>query len=122
WIHPLLPSGIQARYHAPLSSPAIVYLCHPFSPYSPIYISQNITVFGYPHEEWFTRSDIWLDLIHHDDREQVLRITKEAMKEGHDTELEYRMVAKDGSIHWLHVNGCFISDSQGNKTGWQGVM
>ncbi len=103
-------------------SPAIVYLAEPFPPYAPIYISPNINWLGYTTEEWFEKPDIWVSLIHEEDRTRVLRETEAAMNKGLDTDLEYRIIARDGAIHWLHDKGRFVSDNQGKRIGWQGVM
>jgi PAS domain S-box-containing protein len=104
------------------SSPAIVYLAEPDPPYSSIYVSPNIAKFGYTIEEWFSRDDFWIDLIHPEDKDRVLHITENAMRQGLDTDIEYRITARDGTIRWLQDRGRFVSDEQGNRTGWQGVM
>jgi PAS domain S-box-containing protein len=104
------------------SSPAIVYLAEPHPPFSPIYVSPNVTRFGYTAEEWFDRPDMWVSLIHDEDRARVLRATENAVAQGEETDMEYRVVAKDGAIVWLHDKGRFVLDEQGNKTGWQGMM
>ncbi len=104
------------------SSPVIVYLAEPFPPYAPIYISPNINWLGYTTEEWFEKPDMWVSLIHEEDRTRVLRETEAAMNKGLDTDLEYRIIARDGAIHWLHDKGRFVSDDQGKRIGWQGVM
>jgi len=44
------------------------------------------------------------------------------MRQGLDTDLEYRIIARDGKIHWLQDRGHFVSDEHGNRTGWQGVI
>ncbi len=113
----------EIRYRSLVEmSPAIVYLVEPFPPYAPIYVSPNVGVFGYSSEEWLSRADMWLNLIHEDDRERVLRNTEDALKQRNNTEIEYRIVARDGKIHSVHDKGCFISDEQGNKISWQGVI
>ncbi len=104
------------------SSPAIVYLAEPFPPYAPIYVSPNISWFGYTTEEWFEKPDIWVSLIHEEDRTRVLRETEVAMNQGLDTDLEYRIIARDGAIHWVHDKGRFVTDDQGKRVGWQGVL
>ncbi len=104
------------------TSPAIIYLVEPHPPFSPIYVSPNVTRFGYTAEEWFDRPDMWVSLIHDEDRARVLRATKNAVAQGEETDMEYRVVAKDGAIVWLHDKGSFVLDEQGKKTGWQGVM
>ena len=113
----------EARYRDLVeSSPAIVYLAKPFPPFAPIYVSPNIARFGYTSEEWLSRPDMWLSLIHEEDRDRVLRTTKVAISQGLDTDLEYRIIARDGSTHWLHDKGRIISDNQGKRVGWQGVI
>lgn len=104
------------------SSPAIVYLAEASPPFAPIYISPNITKFGYTTEEWFNQPDMWINLIHEEDRENVLRKTEEAMEQGLDTDLKYRIVARDGSVHWLHDKGRFVTDNQEKQVSWQGVI
>jgi PAS domain S-box-containing protein len=104
------------------SSPAIVYLAEPVPPYKTIYISPNVAKFGYTIEEWFSRPDLWISIIHPEDKDRVLRLTENAMQQGLDTNLEYRIIAGDGTIYWLQDRGRFVSDEQGNRTGWQGVI
>ena len=104
------------------SSPAIVYLAEPSPPFSTIYVSPNIIRFGYTSEEWFSDPNMWISLIHKEDRERVLRTTETAMRQGLDTDLEYRIVSRDGAEYWLHDKGRFVTDDQGNRLGWQGVM
>lgn len=104
------------------SSPAIVYLVQPEPPYAPIYVSPNIVAFGYPVEHWFSQPDVWASIIHDEDRERVLRITRDITKSNLDTELEYRIVGRDGTIHWVQDKRRFVFDREGNKTGWQGVL
>ncbi|HEV8160188.1 MAG TPA: PAS domain S-box protein [Pyrinomonadaceae bacterium] len=104
------------------SSPVIVYLAEPFPPFAPIYVSPNINWFGYTTEEWFEKPDTWLNLIHEEDREYVLSTTEAAMQQGLDTDLEYRIISRDGTIYWLHDKGRFVSDDKGKRVGWQGVI
>jgi signal transduction histidine kinase/CheY-like chemotaxis protein len=49
-------------------------------------------------------------------------MTEDAASQNLDTDLEYRAIARDGSIHWVHDKGRFIFDEQGNKIGLQGVI
>ena len=104
------------------SSPAIVYLAQPTPPFSTVYVSPNVARFGYKTEEWFNQSDMWVSLIHEEDRERVFQTTETAMRQGLETDLEYRIVSRSGAIHWVHDRGRFVSDNQGNWVGWQGVM
>ena len=118
-----LAGEAEARYRNLVElSPAIVYLAEPHPPYATIYVSPNVKIFGYSPEEWLSRDSMWLDVIHEEDRARVLRITEDAMNQNLDTDIEYRVVGRDEKIFCVHDKGCFISDEQGNKIGWQGVI
>ncbi len=113
----------EANYRSLIeSSPAIVYLAEPTPPFAPIYVSPNIARFGYKAQEWLEQPNLWLSLIHEDDRKQVLETTEAAMRQGLDTDIKYRIVARDGSVHWLHDKGRFVSDNKGKRVRWQGVI
>ncbi len=113
----------EAKYRMLVeSSLAIVYLAEPRLPFSPIYVSPNVSRFGYTVGEWFERPDMWISLIHEEDRARVLQATEKAVAQHEETDLEYRIVSRDGAIIWLHDKGRFVFDERGNKTGWQGVM
>ena len=102
--------------------PVAVYRAEPFPPYAPIYISPAIEMFGYSISEWFTRPDLWSSIIYPADRERILRETKAAFAAGADNQYEYRIVAKDGAIHWIHDRGRFVYQSDGTPVCWQGVL
>jgi PAS domain S-box-containing protein len=54
-------------------------------------------------EEW-CQPDFWVQRLHPDDRECVVRRCREALVSGKDTAVEYRMLAADGHIVWIrHV-------------------
>ncbi len=104
------------------SLPAIVYLAEPQPPYSPIYVSPSIEALGYPLDEWFKRPDLWVSLLHAEDREGVLKETTAAMAAERENDYEYRIVARDGTEHWVHDRGRFVLDENGKPFCWQGVM
>lgn len=104
------------------SSAAIVYLAEPSPPFSPIYISPNVTKFGLTTEECFNHPHLWLNLIHAEDRERVVHSIETAMNNFADTDLEYRILSREGKTYWLHDKGRFVFDEYGNKSGWQGII
>jgi two-component system cell cycle sensor histidine kinase/response regulator CckA len=104
------------------STPAIVYLNKPHPPYSTVYVSPNIKVFGYSPEEWYAEQRMWVSMLHEEDRERVVREFDFAARHDLETDLEYRITARDGKIYWWKDKGRFIKDEEGNKIGWQGVI
>lgn len=113
----------EAKYRSIVESlPAIVYLAQPHPPYAPIYVSPNVTEFGYSTDEWSKRPDMWVSVLHEEDRERILSATEIAMRENLETDLEYRIVGRDGTIHWVHDKGRFVLDENNDQIGWQGVI
>ncbi len=104
------------------SLPVIVYAVRTEPPYSPLYVSPHIESLGYSEEEWFIIPDLWLSLIHEEDRERIMRETELAMSGGEDTDYEYRVVARDGAVRWFRDRGRVIKDEEGKPVWWQGVM
>ena len=104
------------------SSPGIIYLNEPTPPYSTIYVSPSVEILGYSPQEWYSTPGMWASLLHQEDRERVLREFDTAAKEGSETDLEYRVVARDGSIYWWQDRGHFVSDIKQNRLAWQGII
>ena len=112
----------EARYRLLVETlPAIIYRVDADPPYSPLYISANVLSLGYSIDEWYAIPDLWVSSLHPDDRERVLQEIEIAIGAGVETDYEYRVIARDGSVVWLHDRGHFVMDSTGKRT-WQGVM
>jgi PAS domain S-box-containing protein len=57
---------------------------------------------GYPLARWTTEPTFWKDHIHPDDREWATNFCIDATHAKRPHDFEYRMVAADGRIVWLH--------------------
>jgi PAS domain S-box-containing protein len=57
---------------------------------------------GYPLARWTTEPTFWKDHIHPDDREWATNFCINATRAKRPHDFEYRMVAADGRIVWLH--------------------
>ncbi len=67
------------------------------------FVSQQAeALLGYPVERWTREPDFWRERIHPDDRERVLEAFRTARREKRHHEIEYRMIAADGRVVWLH--------------------
>ena len=62
---------------------------------------QAVDMLGYPAEQWY-EADFWSAHLHPDDRERVMTRCFEYSSARDNYELEYRMIAKDGRVVWLH--------------------
>ncbi|MGI8787377.1 MAG: sensor domain-containing protein [Pyrinomonadaceae bacterium] len=113
---------LESFRHLLETMPVMIYAAEPRPPYSPIYISPAFEQFGYPLDEWYKNLDLWMKTVHPEDRERVLAETEAAMKSGGKTNLEYRMVARNGEVRWVRDYGRFVEDENGNPISWQGVI
>jgi diguanylate cyclase (GGDEF)-like protein/PAS domain S-box-containing protein len=102
--------------------PVLFYAVEPTPPYSPIYVSPAFEMFGYPLDEWLDSPNIWLKVIHEDDRNRVFEETVDSTRTGRNVQYEYRVRAADGTVHWVRDRGCLIRDKTGRVTHRQGVI
>ena len=62
---------------------------------------QAVPILGYPIEDWY-EPDFLAKHVHEDDRERMMSECTKRIDEGNSFEIEYRMIAKDGCVVWLH--------------------
>lgn len=88
------------------------------------YVSPQIeTVLGFRPEEWSENPRLWIDRLHPDDRDEVLDETRRSVESGEPFKLEYRMIARNGRVVWLHdVASVLTRDASGRATRYQGVQ
>lgn len=67
------------------------------------------------------RGEGWLDAVHPDDRETTRRRWLEAVARHAPFELEYRIVAADGSVHWSNDHGAPLFGHDGTVRKWVGM-
>jgi diguanylate cyclase (GGDEF)-like protein/PAS domain S-box-containing protein len=83
---------------------------------------QAEAMLGYSLSEWTTDPELWVKLLHPEDRERVVAEHIRANANGEPLGLEYRMVAKDGRVVWLRDDSVILHDSAGRPQRRQGVM
>ena len=60
-----------------------------------------VDIFGYPLDQWYEK-DFWVNHIHPEDREAAIDFCMKSLRSLEEFEFEYRMIAADGSVVWLH--------------------
>mgnify|MGYP002777075887 CR=1 FL=1 len=65
---------------------------------------------------------IWRDRVHPDDLPQVEAAFAQALAQGHDCEVEYRVVYPNGELHWVIARGHILRDEAGTPTEVLGVL
>jgi two-component system sensor histidine kinase/response regulator len=79
------------------------------------YISPNAEiVFGYTYEEMCRGGkELWLELMHPDDRPRVLELISALFSENRPLSVEYRVRRKDGKWIWIHARALRTFQSEG---------
>lgn len=85
------------------------------------YVSdQAVKLLGYDIEEWY-KPNFWTDHIYRDDKDWVVEFCLSQTKQLKPHQFEYRFIAKDGRILWLHDTVAVVHD--GKKASFlRGVM
>ncbi|HYW29824.1 MAG TPA: PAS domain S-box protein, partial [Gaiellales bacterium] len=102
--------------------PLIVYedMVDEFS--TSLFISpQTAEILGYTPEEWQSRPDFFLRVLHPDDHERVMDPAVDTSL-GAVRTVEYRVFAKDGRIVWIRDQSRILFDEQGRQLVCQGFM
>ncbi len=103
--------------------PAGIYLDLPDTSMQTMYASpqlQDIT--GISAEEWTSNPDAWVEVMHEEDREEVLGRYLAAIAAQEPWSAEYRMQRHDGRIIWVHDETTLIRNEDGRDAMLLGVI
>jgi PAS domain S-box-containing protein len=116
--------GAEEKYRALVENiPAVVYLVAPDDDRRTLWVSPQVErALGYPREEWLDQPDIWMELLHPDDREQTMAAHDLANETGRPWSREYRLIASDGRAVWFRDVATLVRDREGRPKYWQGVQ
>jgi len=83
--------------------PLVVYVDDLTDASSNIYTSPQVEdLLGYTVEEWVSDPDLFVKVLHPDDRERVLGDVRRTNTELVPFQCEYRLVTRDGGTVWIH--------------------
>jgi diguanylate cyclase (GGDEF)-like protein/PAS domain S-box-containing protein len=89
----------------------------------PVYIGPQVEqLLGYPREAWLTEDELWLDVLHPDDRERMIAEDVAARSALAPHFAEYRMIARDGRVVWVSEKATVVTDELTGTVYWQGLM
>lgn len=112
----------NAMYEALVGQiPAVVYVDADDESSTALYMSPQVEqALGYTQEEWLTDPDLWVKLLHPEDREHVLAEANRTRTTGDAFDAEYRLLAHDGRILWVHDKAVRVEVE--SSVVWQGVL
>ena len=103
--------------------PTVVYMNAVGDAGSTLYVSPQIeALLGYTPEEWMADPKLWSKTLHPEDRQQVLKRVEQTDRSGLPFEMDYRMLARDGRLVWVHDQIVLVNDQEGKPKFWQGIM
>jgi PAS domain S-box-containing protein len=114
----------ELRYETLLENlPAVVYEMVPDDDRRTRYVNRKIEeLLGYTMEEWLQQPDMWMEVLHPDDREVELAAHDLHSATGDPWQREYRLIDASGAIVWVRDQATLVRDTAGNPFRWQGVM
>ena len=77
---------------------------------------------GYSPQAFVEDSELWIKLLHPEDRERVLAEYRRTDETGEPFRVEYRQIARDGRVVWIRDEAVLVGDELGRPRFWQGVM
>lgn len=66
--------------------------------------------------------EAFLEVVHPDDRQNLIDTFTESQKNGTEYDVEYRVIYSDASVHWLSTRGKTYLDTDGNPVNMMGVV
>ena len=114
----------EAKYRALVENlPAVIYQVAPDDDRRTMYVSSHVeTALGYSRQEWLEQPDIWMELLHPDDREETLAAHDLHNETGRHWSREYRLIASDGRVVWFRDVANLVRDDHHRPLHWLGVQ
>ncbi len=114
----------ETRYRTLVEQiPAVVYIDSTDELSSAIYMSpQSEPMLGYRPEEWVADRELWVKLLHPDDRERAIAENNRTNQTGDPFCMEYRLLARDGRVVWVRDVAVMVRDRADRPLFWHGVM
>ena len=103
--------------------PTVVYVNAVGDASSTLYVSPQIeAMLGYTPQEWTADPKLWSKTLHSEDRQRVLEQIALTDQNNTPYDMEYRMIARDGRLVWVHDQIILVNDTEGQPQYWQGIM
>ena len=103
--------------------PVTVYIDRLDETGSNVYTSPRLEAeLGYPVEEWVSDKELYAKVLHPEDRERILAEYRRTRDTGEPFQAEYRMIARDGSVHWYFDEAAVIRDEAGRPAHLHGFL
>jgi PAS domain S-box-containing protein len=103
--------------------PVTVYIDRLDETGSNVYTSPRLeSELGYTAQEWVSDRELYAKVLHPEDRERILAEYRRTRDTDEPFRAEYRMIARDGTVHWFHDEAAVIRDETGRPAYFHGFL
>jgi PAS domain S-box-containing protein len=103
--------------------PVTVYIDRLDETASNVYTSPRLeSELGYTVQEWVSDKDLYAKVLHPEDRERILAEYRRMRDSDEPFRAEYRMIARDGTVHWFLDEAAVIRDEGGRPAYLHGFL
>ena len=105
------------------NSPAVVFRREANDSYRLVYISENLSQWGFPAADFMSGKTTFEDILHPDDRDRVAAEIEECRRSNvEEYAQEYRIITADGEVRWVSDETSVVRDRTGHRVYNQGVL
>ncbi len=114
---------VEERYRTLVEQvPGVIYVEALAGGANPYISPQVQTLLGYRPEEVTANPKLWMSRVHPDDYRRVAEEVHRTDATGEPYRMEYRMVARDGRVVWVHNEAALIHDDASRPRFWHGLV
>jgi PAS domain S-box-containing protein len=113
----------EAQYRTLVEQlPAIIYTAEIDKHSKTTYVSPQIeAILGFSPDQWISNPDLWLELVHPDDRNRILETVGRTHVSDEPVPIEFRSFTRDGRMVWLSDTARVVRDQTGQPLFLQGI-
>ena len=113
----------EAKYRSLVEQiPAVTFMAPLDGTTSELYVSPQIEqLLGFTAKEWLEDPVLWYRQLHPDDRDRWQAEFARTINAGEHFRSEYRFLARDGQVVWVHGEAKVVCDDDGRPLFLQGV-
>lgn len=114
---------VEARYQSLVEQmPAVTFMASFENGLSEVYVSPHIeTLLGYTAKEWINNPILWYLRLHPADRTRWTAEFSRTVSWAEHFKGDYRFLAKDGRVVWIHGEAKVVRDTMGRPSFVQGI-
>ena len=114
----------EERYRALVEElPLAIYIDRLDELSSNIYTSPQVErMLGYASEQWATDADLFVRILHPEDRDRVLAEHEHARASGEPLRTEYRLLSADGDVIWIRDEAVIVGNRDEGPRFLQGFL